>query len=171
MRWIVFLCAALLLVPGATLLSGADEPKVDPKAKQLKVQGKFTEIIVTGDDKSETATRIPAFFTLEGKKSVFRSGGAVGIVGNAVIGAPPVTPFGFSLQLTVARLGGDDLLLEMTVENTQVSLDTKMTSAKTASLASARKAKLGKQLRIVLEEDARGAPRQWLELTIAEVDE
>jgi hypothetical protein len=36
---------------------------------------------------------------------------------------------------------------------------------------SVRKAKLGKALRIILEEDAKGSSRQWLDVTVVEADE
>jgi hypothetical protein len=175
MRKQLFLCAALMLLTGIGAASAADEPAkpaaVDAKNKQYKVQGKFVEIIVVDGDKTETTTRIPAFVTLEGKKAAFHSGGSAALVGNAVIGTAKSEPYGFSMHLTVTPLGEADLVLDLSVENTQVTLDQKMTQAKSASLASTRKAKLAKSLKIVIEEDAKGVPRQWLEITIAEAAE
>ncbi len=165
MRWMLYLATAAVLALGMTRPGAADEPKVDLKAKQFKVQGKFSEILP--DDKAETSTRIPAYYTLEGRKSTYHSGG-LGIHGNAVIGSEPA-PYGFSLQLTIARAGGDDLVLDFALENSQLSGDAK--SAHTAALSTVRKAKVGKSLRIILEEDAKGVPRQWLDLTVSEADE
>ncbi len=170
MRWMVLLCAALLI--SSPLFARADEAKGDQKAKQIKIQGKFTEIIVDGDDnKSEKTIRIPPFLTLEGKKVSYRSGGAAGLVGNALTGAAPPTPYGFSMHLSVSRLEGDDLVLEMNVENSIASTDAQVVAASTVALSSTRKAKFGKPLRIVLEEDARGIARQWLDLTVTQADE
>jgi hypothetical protein len=170
MRWLLLLCAALLLGAGTTGPARADEPRVDPRAKQFKVQGKFTEILSADGEKTEVPVRIPAFFTVEGKKATFRSGGAVGVLANPDTGAP-IAPYGFSLQLAINRLGGDDLLLELAIDNNQLSGDGRATAARNVSLNTSRKAKSGKALRIVLEEDARGAPRQWLDLTVTEGDE
>jgi hypothetical protein len=169
MRWFLLVCAAVLLGAGTAGTARPDEPPVvNPRAKQFKVQGKFTEILVNDGDKTEAPVRIPAFFTVEGKKATFRSGGATGVLGN---GDTAGAPYGFSLQLTITRLGGDELLLEMAIDNSQLSVDGKVTSARNVSLSTARKAKSGKALRLVLEEDARGGPRQWLDLTVTEGDE
>jgi hypothetical protein len=165
MRWMIPLCAGLLVAISAAC---ADDPKVDSKTKQFKVSGKFTEITFIDGEKAESATRIPASVLIEGRKFAFHSGGSAGFTGN---GGTITTPFGFALQINVARLDGDDLLVEMSVENTQISQDGKVTSTKHASVATTRKAKLGKVLRIVLEEDPRGAPRQWLDLTVGDADE
>jgi len=169
MRWIVLLCAALQI--SSLSFARADEPKVDQKAKQIKIQGKFTEIIVDGDDKTEKTIRIPPLLTLEGKKASFRSGGAAGLVGNAITGTASPTPFGFSLHLSVTRLEGDDIILEMSVENSIASSDAQVVAASTVALSNTRKAKFAKPLRIVLEEDTRGTPRQWLDLTVTQADE
>jgi hypothetical protein len=172
MRWLLLPCAALLVAAGTTRPAAADDVRVDPKAKQFKVQGKFTEVAMNDGDKTEVPVRVPAFFTIEGKKATFRSGGASGVLAaNPDTGAPVAAPYGFSLQLTISRLGGDDLLLDLAIENSQLAVDGKATAARNASLATTRKAKSGKPLRIVLEEDARGAPRQWLDLTVTESDE
>jgi len=168
MRWILLLCAASLLGAAAQTVCADEPPVVNPRAKQFKVQGKFTEILVNDGDKTESPVRIPAFFTVEGKKATFRSGGATGVLGN---GDAAGAPYGFSLQLTITRLGGDEILLEMAIDNSQLSVDGKVTSARNVSLSTARKAKGGKAVRLVLEEDARGGPRQWLDLTVTESDE
>ena len=169
MRWIVLLCAALII--SSPSFARADEPKGDQKAKQIKIQGKFTEIIIDGADKTEKTIRIPPFLTLEGKKASYRSGGAAGLVGNALVGSAPPTPFGFSLNLSVTRLDGDDIILEMNVENSIASSDAQVVAASTVALNNTRKAKFGKPLRIVLEEDTRGIARQWLDLTVTQADE
>jgi len=175
MRKQLFLSAALVLLTGIGAASAADEPAkpaaVDAKTKQYKVQGKFVEITVDNGEKSETTTRIPAFVTLEGKKAAFHSGGSAALVGNALIGTAKSEPYGFSLQLTVTRLGEEELVLDLNVENTQVTLDQRVSQAKSASLACTRKAKLAKSLKVVIEEDAKGVPRQWLDVTITEVAE
>jgi hypothetical protein len=172
MRWMIMvLSAALLLGAGMTERAWADEPPVDPKAKQFKVQGKFTELTSDNGEKNERTTRVPALFIVEARRLTFRSGGAAGLVADPVIGAAPVSPYGFSLQLTLTRLGGDVLLLDMAVDNTQVASDAKLTAAKSVSVHSTRKAKVGMPLRIILEEDAKGSPRQWLDLTVVEADE
>jgi len=172
MRWIIMVVgAALLLGVGPTQATRADQPAVDPKAKQFKVQGKFTEMMSDNGEKNDRTTRVPALFIVEGRRLTFRSGGAAALVADALIGAAPISPSGFSLQLTVTRLGGDTVLLDMAVDNTQVATDAKLTSAKSVSVHSTRKGKLGLPLRIVLEEDAKGAPRQWLDLTVVEADE
>ncbi len=169
MRWFLLVCAAGLFSAGTSGSARADEPPaVNPRAKQFRVQGKFTEILVNDGEKTEAPIRIPAFFTVEGKKATFRSGGATGVLGNPDAGG---APYGFSLQLTITRLGGDEILLEMAIDNSQLSVDGKVTSARNVSLTTARKAKSGKALRIVLEEDARGGPRQWMDLTVTEGDE
>jgi hypothetical protein len=171
MRWILLLCTALLLGAGTAARAPADEPRVDPRAKQFKVQGKFTEILVNDGEKTEAPVRVPAFFTVEGKRATFRSGGAAGVLGSTDTGAAASAPFGFSLQLTITRLGGDDVLIDIAVENSQLSVEGKATAARNVSLSTSRKAKLGKALRIMLEEDPRGAPRQWLDLTVTESDD
>jgi hypothetical protein len=171
MRWIVLLCAAALVgAETAPMAHGDEPPAMNLRAKQFKVQGKFTEILVNDGEKTEVPVRIPAFFTVEGKKATFRSGGAVGVLANPDAGTQ-AAPYGFTLQLTITRLGGDDLLLELAIDNNQLSVDGKATTARNVSLSTSRKAKSGKALRLVLEEDARGAPRQWLDLTVAESDD
>jgi hypothetical protein len=163
--------AALLLGAGMTQQARAEEPPIDPKAKQFKVQGKFTEVTNDNGEKNERTTRVPALFIVEARRLTFRSGGAAALVADPVIGAAPVSPYGFSLQLTVMRLGGEIVLLDMAVDKTQVATDAKLTTAKSVSVHSTRKAKVGNPLRIILEEDAKGSPRQWLDLTVLEADE
>jgi hypothetical protein len=172
MRWtMIVMGAALLLGVEPMRAAWAEDPPVDPKAKQFKVQGKFTEATSDNGEKNERTTRVPALFIVEGRRLTFRSGGAAALVADPLIGAAPVSPFGFSLQLTVTRLGGENVLLDMAVDNTQVATDAKLTAAKSVSVHSTRKARVGAPLRIILEEDAKGAPRQWLDLTVVEADE
>jgi hypothetical protein len=164
--------AALLLGIGLTSAQQPQLPPVDPKAKQFKVQGKFTENLSDDGGKEEKATRVPALFIVEGRRLVYRSGGAVGVVSDPAVGAVPAATYGLSLQLTVTRLGSDDLLLDLAVDNTQLLGDpNKVGAAKSSSVHGTRKAKLGRPLRIVLEEDSKGAPRQWLDLTVVEADD
>jgi hypothetical protein len=169
---IIIAGAVLVLAIGLLPSARAQQPPVDPKAKQFKVQGKFTENLSDNGGKDEKTTRVPALFIVEGRRLVFRSGGAVGVTTDPAVGAVPASPYGLSLQLTVTRLGSDDLLLDLAVDNTQLVGDpNKVAAAKSASVHGTRKAKLGRNLRIVLEEDAKGAPRQWLDLTVIEADE
>jgi hypothetical protein len=165
----MLLGALLALAFGTMRVARADEPAVDPKAKQFRIQGRFTEIQIDGGDKAEAVTRVPALYTVEGRKVLFRSGGSAALAANAINGGVIAAPSGLSLLVTVTRAGGEDLLLDLAVENTQV--DTKVTAAKSVAVHSVRKAKLGKALRIILEEDAKGSPRQWLDLTVVEADE
>jgi hypothetical protein len=169
MRWLILLAALVALGLGTMRAAQADEPAVDPKAKQFRIQGRFTEIQVDGGDKTESVTRVPALYTVEGRKVLFRSGTAAGLTANAINGGVIPVPSGLSLLVTVTRAGGDDLLLDLAVENTQV--DSKVIAAKSVAVHSVRKAKLGKALRIILEEDAKGSSRQWLDVTVVEADE
>jgi hypothetical protein len=170
MRWFMLLSALLALGLGTMRLVRADEPAVDPKAKQFRIQGRFTDIQVDGGEKAETVTRVPALYTVEGRRVLYRSGGAAGLAANAINGGVIAAPSGLSLVVTVTRAGSEDLLLDLAVENTQV--DSKaIAAAKSVAVHSVRKAKLGKALRIILEEDAKGSPRQWLDLTVVEADE
>ena len=173
MRGMIMVAAAALLMGiGLASAQQVQQPPVDPKAKQFKVQGKFTENLADNGEKNEKMTRVPALFIVEGRRLVFRAGGSAGVVTDPVTGgAVPASPYGLSLQLTITRLGSDDLLLDLAVDNAQLVGDAKLAVAKTASVHVTRKAKLGKPLRIVLEEDAKGAPRQWLDLTVVEADE
>ena len=83
MRWTLYLATAAVLALGMTHPGAADEPKVDPKAKQFKVQGKFSEILPTIRPRHRRASRPD--YTLEGRKSSYHSG-SVGIHANAIVG-------------------------------------------------------------------------------------
>jgi hypothetical protein len=167
----MMVAAALVLATAPALTAQPQLPPVDPKAKQFKVQGKFTENLSDNGEKNEKITRVPALYIVEGRRLVFRSGGSAGVVSDPVTGAVVTSPYGLSLQLTITRVGSDDLLLDLAVDNAQPVVEGKVGAARTASVHGTRKAKLGKPLRIVLEEDPKGAPRQWLDLTVVEAEE
>src|SRR5258708_9202480 len=86
MRWMMMVVgAALLLGAGMTQQARAEEPPIDPKAKQFKVQGKFTEVTNDNGEKNERTTRVPALFIVEARRLTFRSGGAPALVPHPVI--------------------------------------------------------------------------------------
>lgn len=131
--------------------------------RQFHIQGKF----FTKIDEDKDTIRVPKFTLLDGHAGQYTYGGAFSFAG-AASGPGPGLPWGLSLTVKVNGLEADKLQVEVGVRHTSLTMDARSATERTAAMQTVMLGRIGSTLKLVIDEDAQGSPRRWLELTVAE---